>query len=106
PKGFFPTEDLSQISVTTQARQDVSFDAMASLQSEVRDVFRKSPYVQDVVSSIGTNGYGGTMNSGRLFVQLKPKEQRPPLDTVISDLRRQLGQVSGIDSYMVPVQNL
>ena len=28
PKGFFPTEDLSQLQVTTQARQDVSFDAM------------------------------------------------------------------------------
>jgi len=46
------------------------------------------------------------LNSGRLFVQLKPKEQRPPLDTVISDLRRQLAPISGIDSYMVPVQNL
>ena len=106
PKGFFPTEDLSQISVTTQARQDVSFDAMVGLQNQVRDVFRASPYVQDVVSSVGTNGYGGTMNSGRLFVQLKPKNQRPPLDTVVSDLRRQLGRISGIDSYMVPVQNL
>ena len=106
PKGFFPTEDLSQLQVTTQARQDVSFDAMIGLQNQVRDVFQKSPYVQDVVSSVGTNGYGGTLNSGRLFVQLKPKEQRPPLDTVISDLRRQLAPISGIDSYMVPVQNL
>ncbi|TJV27622.1 MAG: efflux RND transporter permease subunit, partial [Mesorhizobium sp.] len=45
PKGFFPQEDIGQISVTTTARQDISFDAMVKLQGQVADVFTHSPYV-------------------------------------------------------------
>ncbi|MEI5681099.1 MULTISPECIES: efflux RND transporter permease subunit [unclassified Mesorhizobium] len=109
PKGFFPTEDIGQLQVTTQARQDISFDAMTALQAKVADVFAKSPYVTHVGSSVGGGGAGGgsnAMNSGRLFVELKPKSERPPLQTVLSDLRHQLGEIPGINTFMSPVQNL
>ena len=107
PKGFFPQEDIGQISVTTQARQDISFDAMAKLQGEVADIFRKSPYVANVAWSVGGGGYGSqAMNQGQLFVELKPKGQRPDIETVLASLRRQLADVPGIAAYMQPVQNL
>ena len=48
PKGFFPQEDIGQLQVSTEARQDISFDAMQKLQAEVAEVFRKSPYVAPV----------------------------------------------------------
>jgi hydrophobic/amphiphilic exporter-1 (mainly G- bacteria), HAE1 family len=100
PKGFFPQEDISQLQVSTQARQDISFDAMMKLQAKVEDVFRKSPYVAHVASIVN----GG--NTGRLFVELKDKTHRPPLATVMSDLRRPLGSIVGMTSNMNPVQNL
>ncbi|MET0574406.1 MAG: efflux RND transporter permease subunit [Mesorhizobium sp.] len=108
PKGFFPQEDISQLSVSTEAREDISFDAMTKLQAEVADVFTRSPYVANVASSVGGGGGGGSnaLNAGRLFVELKPKTERPQLETVLSDLRRQLAEVPGINTYMVPVQNL
>ncbi|WP_442583177.1 efflux RND transporter permease subunit [Mesorhizobium sp. ASY16-5R] len=108
PKGFFPQEDIGQLSVTTEARQDVSFDAMVRLQAEVADVFEHSPYVGNIASSVGGGGGGGStpMNNGRLFVELKPKDQRPDLEKVLADLRRQLAEIPGINTYMVPVQNL
>jgi HAE1 family hydrophobic/amphiphilic exporter-1 len=108
PKGFFPTEDIGQLQVTTQARQDISFDAMSALQAKVADVFSKSPYVAHVGSSVGGNGGGGSnaMNSGRLFVELKPKSERPDLQTVLSDLRHQLADIPGISTFMTPIQNL
>jgi HAE1 family hydrophobic/amphiphilic exporter-1 len=108
PKGFFPQEDIGQLSVTTEARQDVSFDAMVKLQAKVADVFEHSPYVGNVAWSVGGGGGGGStpMNNGRLFVELKPKNQRPNLEKVLADLRRQLAEIPGINSYMVPVQNL
>jgi len=107
PKGFFPTEDIGQLQVTTQARQDISFDAMSALQAKVADVFSKSPYVAHVGSSVGGNGGGSNaMNSGRLFVELKPKSERPDLQTVLSDLRHQLADIPGISTFMTPIQNL
>ena len=104
PKGFFPQEDISQIQVTTNARQDISFDAMVKLQNQVAQVFQKSPHVDHVGWSAG--GSGQSMNQGRLFVQLKPKADRPHMDIVLADLRKQLAQVPGINAYMSPTQNL
>ncbi|MGO4666828.1 efflux RND transporter permease subunit [Bosea sp. 2RAB26] len=109
PKGFFPQEDIGQLQVATEARQDISFAAMQRLQKEVADVFRNSPYVSHVASSVGGGGGGGgngALNAGRLFVELKPRTERPALQTVLSDLRRQLAQVAGINAFMTPVQNL
>ena len=106
PKGFFPQEDISQLQVSTQARQDISFAAMSGLQSEVEAVLRASPAVEHVASFVGGGPGSQTMNSGSLSVQLKPKEERPSLDVLIPDLRRQLGRIAGISASIVPVQNL
>ena len=106
PKGFFPLEDIGQLQVSTLAREDISFDAMKALQAKVADVFAKSPYVAHVGSSVGSVGGSGAMNAGRLFVELKPKAERPPLQKVLTDLRRQLGVIPGISTFMNPVQNL
>jgi HAE1 family hydrophobic/amphiphilic exporter-1 len=104
PKGFFPQEDIGQLSVSTEAREDISFPAMVALQQQVADIFRQSPYVKSVASIVG--GSGNSLNGGRLFVELKPKEERPILATVLADLRQQLAQVAGISTFMSPVQNL
>ncbi|WP_313194248.1 efflux RND transporter permease subunit [Shinella zoogloeoides] len=106
PKGFFPQEDIGQLQVTTQARPDISFDAMSALQAKVEDVFRNSPYVANVGSSVGASGQSSLLNSGRLFVELKPKTERPALATVLRDLRRQLSTIAGIQTFMSPAQNL
>jgi HAE1 family hydrophobic/amphiphilic exporter-1 len=104
PKGFFPQEDIGQLSVTTLARQDISFDAMTKLQGEVATVFSKSPYVAHVAYSVGSGSRA--LNQGQLFVELKPKDQRPDIETVLANLRRQLADVPGISTYMQPTQNL
>ncbi|MCT4492536.1 efflux RND transporter permease subunit [Bosea minatitlanensis] len=107
PKGFFPQEDIGQLQVSTEARQDVSFDAMQKLQRQVADIFLQSPYVAHVASSVGaTAGSAGALNAGRLFVELKPQDKRPKLNVVLASLRRDLAQVPGINTYMTPVQNL
>ncbi|WP_425987685.1 efflux RND transporter permease subunit [Ensifer sp. R-19] len=106
PKGFFPQEDIGQLQVTTQAREDISFAAMSDLQSKVEAVFAKSPYVAHVASTIGSGGASTALNTGRLFVELKPKRDRPPLETVLAELRRELAAIPGIQAYMSPIQNL
>ncbi|MBB3930424.1 HAE1 family hydrophobic/amphiphilic exporter-1 [Kaistia hirudinis] len=106
PKGFFPEEDIGQLSISTQARQDISFDAMVGLQRQVEAAVRASPYVTHVATFVGGGPGSQTLNAGSLSVQLKPKEERPPLAQVTASLRRDLAKIAGIRSYIVPVQNL
>ena len=106
PKGFLPQEDIGQLSVSTEARQDISFQDMQALQQEVADTLRARTYVAHVASVVGGGFNTSTANQGSLFVELKPKNRRPALETILSDLRRTLGAIPGIASYVTPVQNL
>ncbi|SER23010.1 hydrophobic/amphiphilic exporter-1, HAE1 family [Faunimonas pinastri] len=106
PKGFFPQEDIGQLMISTQAREDISFDQMEKLQNQVADVLKGRPYVAHFASMVGATGSSGSLNSGRFFVQLKPKDERAPLDDLMSDLRQHLNAVAGIRSFAVPSQSL
>jgi len=102
PKGLFPQEDIGQLSVSTEARQDISFEAMTALQQQVEKIFLASPHVANVASIVG----GNALNNGRMFVELKPRGERPALQRVLADLRRETGRIAGIRTFAVPVQNL
>ncbi len=88
----------------TEARQDISFTDMRALQEKVESTLLSKPYVAHVGSLVGGSFGSSTANQGHLFVELKSK--RPPLETILSDLRRSLGQIPGISSFVVPVQDL
>ena len=103
PKGFFPAEDIGQISVSTEASEDTSFEDMLRLQGRVAEVFQADANVATVNSF---NGGGGAQNTGRLFINLKPRGERPQMKQVIEGLRRKLRDVPGIAVYMRPIQNL
>ena len=106
PKGFFPEEDIGQIQVTTEAAEDISFPAMQQLQAQVAEVFRKDPAVYSVASFLGGGPSASTANTGRLFINLKPRAERPPMTQVVDNLRRKLRDVPGVAVFMRPVQNL
>ncbi len=103
PKGFFPEEDIGQIQVSTEAAEDTSFPEMVRLQERVGAIFRNNANVAAVNSF---NGGGGSQNTGRMFVTLKPRGQRVPMKQVVEELRRQLREVAGITVFMRPIQNL
>jgi len=103
PKGFFPEEDIGQIQVTTEGPEDISFAAMIVLQERAAAIFRKDPNVAAVNSF---NGGVGPQNSGRMFITLKPQNERKPMKVVVEDLRKKLRGVPGINVFMRPVQNL
>ncbi|GJD50231.1 Multidrug resistance protein MdtC [Methylobacterium crusticola] len=106
PKGFFPSEDIGQLQIATEAGQDVSFDAMTALQHEAEVIVARNPAVAHVVSRAGSNGFTGTLNQGSLFVELKDRDARPPLSRTIADLRRDLAALPGLQAFITPVQNL
>jgi HAE1 family hydrophobic/amphiphilic exporter-1 len=106
PKGFFPEEDIGQIFVNTEASEDISFEAMKKAQERVAQVFRDDPAVLSVSSFMGSGGNAATVNNGRLFINLKPRGERPPMQKVVDGLRKKLREVPGIAVFMRPQQNL
>jgi HAE1 family hydrophobic/amphiphilic exporter-1 len=103
PKGFLPSDDVGQVFIITEAAQDISFKAMANLQQQVAAIVRENPHVQGVMSFVGTGGPSQSLNSGRMFVTLKPREQRPPAEQIVQELRPAVMRVTGIKAF---VQNV
>jgi len=106
PKGFFPEEDIGQISASTEAAEDISFTRMQQLQDRVAAIVQADPAVVSVASSIGGGGGGGNLNAGRMFINLKPRTERPPMAKVLEGLRKKLRGEPGMQVFLRPVQNL
>jgi HAE1 family hydrophobic/amphiphilic exporter-1 len=106
PKGFFPVEDTGLLSVSTEGPRGTSIEAMARMQGRVAELIQASPHVETVVSSIGAVGGSASINQGRMFVQLKPRAERPDVAAVIQELRRSANSVPGMRVFLQPIQNL
>ena len=109
PKGFLPQQDTGMIMVMTEARTDVSFRSLATLQQKVADVILKDPAVDGLGSFIGTGGGPGgrSGNTGQMFIALKPLDQRnASADQVINRLRPKLSNLLGIQTFMMAAQDL
>ena len=100
PKGFFPTEDIGQISVNAEAVEDISFPAMTELLQRVGRVIGENPAVDTVVMNADET------NNGRLFINLKPRGEREPMERVLESLRRDVRKIPGMNVYFNPIQNL
>jgi hydrophobe/amphiphile efflux-1 (HAE1) family protein len=106
PMGFFPQQDTGMISAIAEAGQDISYPAMAERTQAVVGTMLKDPAVESIGSFIGATGTT-TLNDGRLFIALKPHDQRTAsADQVINRLRPQLAKIEGITVYMQAAQDI
>ncbi len=106
PKGFFPQQDTGVIMATTEAAQDISFEAMTKLQQRMANIVLQDPAVASVGSFIGAGAGNSTLNNGRMFITLKPLEvRRISADQIIARLRPKFGAVAAISVFAVPVQD-
>jgi multidrug efflux pump len=108
PKGYFPQDDTGLIFGGTAASTDISFEAMTQLQRKAMDIVLADPAVAGLGSSVGASGFNASVNRGRLFISLKPLNERNNVSTqqVVARLRTKLNQIPGIRVFMVPAQDL
>jgi hydrophobe/amphiphile efflux-1 (HAE1) family protein len=110
PKGYLPQDDTGLMFGGTQASTDVSYGAMLKLQQQAMDVVLSDPAVAGLGSSVGSGGGpgGSSVNRGRLFVSLKPPEERGYATTqqVLARLRTKLNHVPGLRTFLVPAQDV
>ena len=106
PKGFFPQQDTGRLAGGIQGAQDSSFSAMKQRMTRFVDIIRNDPAVDNVVAFTGSGG-GTTTNTGRMFIALKPLEQRKvSADQVIGRLRKQFSSVEGASLFLQATQDL
>jgi len=107
PKGFFPIEDTGLVFAITEAAQDTSFAAIAERQKAVAAIIKENPNVDVANSSVGATGFSPAPNQGRIFINLKPRDQRTQsASEIIQDLRAKVAVVPGINTYFQPIQNI
>jgi HAE1 family hydrophobic/amphiphilic exporter-1 len=101
PMGFVPNQDTGQISGSTEAPQDISYEAMVQRQQEVAALVAADPDVDAYTSSVGQGGGITSANQGRLFLRLKDRAQRQAApEQIIERLRPKLNAVPGIRTYL------
>jgi multidrug efflux pump len=108
PKGFFPQQDVGRLSGGIQADQAISFQAMSQKLRQFIAIVNADPDVDAVVGFTGGGSQGGgQVNSGFIFVSLKPKSERKlSADEVIARLRPKLNQVAGARLFLQAQQDI
>jgi multidrug efflux pump len=107
PKGFFPVQDTGVILAITEADQSISFASMSARQQQLAKVILDDPDVVNVSSFIGIDGTNATLNSGRIQIDLKSRDDRSDdAQAIIERLQNKVNQVSGIQTFLQPSQDL
>jgi len=106
PKGFFPQQDTGLMIGITEAAQDISFEAMVAKQSQVTEIVMHDPAVATVTSVVGSGG-GGSINTGRMFISLKPRNERNATATqVVARIRGKTARIPGIGVFLQAAQDI
>ena len=107
PKGFFPQQDTGRLTGNILADQDISFAAMKDKLQTFSDIVQADPDVDTVSASTG-GGFGGSTNSARMFIQLKPQgaERKLTSDQVIARIRGKAAHVPGATLFLQSVQDV
>ncbi|WP_395753517.1 multidrug efflux RND transporter permease subunit [Prosthecobacter sp.] len=106
-KGFFPLQDTGLIQGFVETSQNGSFSALGKRQQELMRLVREDPAVESVSSFIGVDGVNTTPNSGRMLINLVPREKRDVSAVqVVRRLQDRANRIPGVQLYLQPVQDL
>jgi multidrug efflux pump len=102
PKGFFPEQDNGRIMGAVQADQDTSFQALNGILQQMIGIVKADPGVAAAL------GFTGSANSARMFISLKPLNERNNVvaDDIIARLRPRLSKVPGASLYLQASQDV
>ncbi|MES2569065.1 MAG: efflux RND transporter permease subunit, partial [Verrucomicrobiota bacterium] len=107
PKGLLPQQDTGMILGVTDSAQSISFKAMVQRQRAIAGLVREDPDVLSVATFVGGGTVNATVNTGRLYINLKPRHERKANATeIIARIRETTRHVPGISLFMQAVQDV
>jgi multidrug efflux pump len=103
PKGFFPQQDTGLMAGNILGSQDTSFGVMQDKLKQYTEIVMSDPAVKATAANTG----GGSENTGRMQIELKPiGERKVTVDQVIARLRRKLAVVPGATLFLRAYQDI
>jgi len=103
PKGFFPQQDNGSVFGGIQGAQDISFQAMQDITLRFVQKIKTDPAVLHVGAFTG----GGAVNTGFVYLALKPlSERKISASQVVDRLRPQLVSIPGATVFLQAGQDL
>lgn len=103
PKTFFPEQDTGALMGGIQADQSISFQAMRGKLRDFMKIIRDDPAVDNVTGFTG----GSRVNSGMMFITLKPRAERgASAQQIIDRLRKKLASEPGARLFLMAVQDI
>lgn len=106
PKGFFPLQDTGVIQGVSETSQTISFGAMSRQQEALATKLLQDPAVSSLSSFIGVDGTNAALNNGKLLINLKPKDERDDVRTVMARLQQSVADMPDMALYLQPVQDI
>jgi hydrophobic/amphiphilic exporter-1 (mainly G- bacteria), HAE1 family len=107
PKGFFPQQDTGVLFGTSEAAQDISFAEMMKKQQQLGAIVQADPDVATVAMALGAGVGNASQNNGRMFITLKPREERAAdAFQIIARLRPRLAKVQGARLFLQVAQDV
>ena len=107
PKGNLPQDDIGLLNGATEASADISFTDMVALQKKAAAIAAADPDVVNVGSFVGASNMSMSGNQGRLFLALKPANERKASSfDVLARLRKEFAKIAGLSVFMAPSQDL
>ncbi len=108
PKGFFPAQDTGVAFGVTEGAQDISFKQMAEIQQKLDDIVAADPDTAAYGATVGAGVGGQTGNNGRIYIALKPWDERVggSVQNYIARLRPKFAEVSGGAAFLQAAQDI
>lgn len=99
PKGFFPQEDIGQVTANIDTPQDMSYEGRLAVAQQIGKTLQADPAVSYIVTKVDHD-------TTQLMLSLKDQGLRPPMKQVIQNMRNETRYLPGITVFYSPVQNL
>jgi hydrophobe/amphiphile efflux-1 (HAE1) family protein len=108
PKGFFPAQDTGVVFGVTEGSQDISFGQMSEIQAKLNAIVAADPDTGAYGATVGAGVGGQTGNNGRIYIALKPWNERVggSAQQYIARLRPKFNAVSGGAAFLQAAQDI
>nr|WP_294528005.1 multidrug efflux RND transporter permease subunit [uncultured Rhodopila sp.] len=108
PKGFFPAQDTGVVFGVTEGAQDISFGRMSEIQTKLNAIVMADPDTFSFGATVGAGVGGQTGNNGRIYIALKPWNERVggSAQQYIARLRPKFQEVAGGAAFLQAAQDI